>query len=225
MKGCIAQRRSANKNYRCMRKVCGVDDERTKRAKDVYWGKKEEASQEVGRALHVHNERVMKEICKGGNKSGLYGHMKMLIEKGKEADDSNVQLMDVEGETIADEETVTDIIENFWGDIFCLKGNATYGVKKELVDGGIKKEVWSINDRDLKRAIKLMKVNKATDESGMIAEYIKALGEQDLKNVRVLMNDVLSGVSIPKEWKDSRVVLVHKGGSKKEVVVVVYPLP
>ena len=28
----------------------------------------------------------------------------------------------------------------------------------------------------------------------MIAEYIKALGEQDLKNLRVqLMNDVLSG--------------------------------
>ena len=59
--------------------------------------KKEEASQEVGRALHVHNEMVMKEICKGGNKSGLYGHMKMLIEKGKEADDSNVQLMNEGG--------------------------------------------------------------------------------------------------------------------------------
>ena len=69
----------------------------------------------------------------------------------------------------------------------------------------------------MKRAIKLMKVNKATDESGMIAEYIKALGDQDLKNLRVLMNDVLSGESIPNKWKESRVVLVHKGGSKKEV--------
>ena len=108
---------------------------------------------------------VLKEICKGGNKSGLYGHMKMLIEKGKEADDSDVQLMNEEGETIADEEKVKDIIENFWGDLFCLKGNAIYGVEKELVDGGMKKEVWSINDQDLKRAIKLMKVNKATDES------------------------------------------------------------
>ena len=133
VKGCIAQRRSANKNYRFMRKVCGVDDERTKRAKEVYWRKKEEASQEVGRALHVHNEMVMKEICKGGNKSGLYGHMKMLIEKGKEADDSNVQLMNEEGETIADEEKVKDIIENFWGDLFCLKGNATYmALRKSL---------------------------------------------------------------------------------------------
>ena len=92
-----------------------------------------------------------------------------------------------------------------------------YDVKKELVDGGMKKEVWSIHDQDLMIAIKLMKVNKATDESGMIAEYIKALGELDLKNLRVLMNDVLSGESIPNEWKESRVVLVHKGGSKKEV--------
>ena len=73
------------------------------------------------------------------------------------------------------------MLANFWGDLFCLKGNVTYGVKKELVDGGMKKEVWSINDQDLKRAVKLMRVNKATDESGMIAEYIKALGEQDLK--------------------------------------------
>ena len=35
-------------------------------------------------ALHVHNEMVMKKICEGEeNKSGLYDHMKMLIEKGK----------------------------------------------------------------------------------------------------------------------------------------------
>ena len=65
--------------------------------------------------------------------------------------------------------------------------------------------------------IKLMKVNKATDESGMIADCIKALGEQDLKNLKVLMNDVFSGESIPNEWKESRVVLVHKGVSKTEV--------
>ena len=27
-----------------MRKICGVEDERTKREKDVYWRKKEEAN-------------------------------------------------------------------------------------------------------------------------------------------------------------------------------------
>ena len=64
---------------------------------------------------------VMKEICKGGNKSGLYGYMKIrkkMKEKGKEANDSKIQLMNEEGETIADENKVKDIIENFWGVLF-----------------------------------------------------------------------------------------------------------
>ena len=63
----------------------------------------------------------MKEICKGGNKSGWYGHMNMLIEKGKEANDSKVQLMNEEGERIADEKKIKDIIENSWGDPFLLE--------------------------------------------------------------------------------------------------------
>ena len=40
-----------------------------------------------------------------------------------------------------------------------------------------------INEKELKRTIKLMKENKATDESGMIAEYVKAPGDQDLNNL------------------------------------------
>ena len=35
----------------------------------------------------------------------------------------------------------------------------------------MKNEVWSINDQDLKRASKLIKEYKTTDESGMIDEY------------------------------------------------------
>ena len=42
---------------------------------------KEEARQEDGMALHVHNEMVMKKICEGGNISGLYDHMKMRKER------------------------------------------------------------------------------------------------------------------------------------------------
>ena len=51
----------------------------------------------------------------------------------------------------------------------------------------------------------------------MIAEYVKALGDQDLNNLMRLLNDVLMGGCILKEWKGSRVVLVYKGGSKKEL--------
>ena len=179
--------------------------------------KKEEARQEVGMALHVHYEMVMKMICEGGNKSGLYAHIKMLIEKGKETNDRKLKLIDDDGETIDDERMLKAMIEKFWGDLFCIHGDATHGSKKKIVDGGMKNREGFINEKELKRTIKLMKENKATDESGMIAKYIKALGDQDLNNRMRLLNDVLMGRCIPKEWKEGSVVLVHKGRSKKEL--------
>ena len=100
--------------------------------------KKEEARQEVGMTLHVHNEMVMKKICEGGNESGLYAHMKMLIEKGKEKNDSKLKLTDDDGETIDNEIMLKAMFENFWGDLFIMNGDATHGSKKEIVDGGMK---------------------------------------------------------------------------------------
>ena len=61
--------------------------------------------------------------------------------------------------------------------------------KKETVDGGMRNGVGYICEKELKRAIHLLKENKATDESGMIAEYIKALEEWDSNNLRMLLND------------------------------------
>ena len=76
--------------------------------------KKEEARQEVGMALHLHNEMVMNNICEGGNKSGLYDHLKMLIRKGNENNDSKVIFVNEDGETVDDEREVEEMIEKLW---------------------------------------------------------------------------------------------------------------
>ena len=55
-----------------------------------------------------------------------------------------------------------------------------------------------------------MGMPKATDESGVIEEYLKVLGVRIFHNLRMVLIDVLSGGCISNEWKQSRVVLVHK---------------
>ena len=60
--------KSENRRYRYMGKTGGVDDVRTKRQNEIYMRKKEEARQEVGMALHAHNEMAMKMICERVNK-------------------------------------------------------------------------------------------------------------------------------------------------------------
>ena len=66
-------------------------------------------------------------------------------------------------------------------------------------------------------AIKKMKENKAADESVVIAEYPKALEVVEETKLRGLMNGILNGADIPKEWKESKVKLLHKGGRTDEL--------
>ena len=46
-----------------------------------------------------------------------------------------------------------------------------------------------ICEKELIRAIHLLKESKAINQSGMIAEYIKAVGERDSNNLRMLLNE------------------------------------
>ena len=62
-----------------------------------------------------------------------------------------------------------------------------------------------------------MKENKAANESGVIAEYLKALEVEEVEKLRGLVNGILNGADIPKEWKESRVKLLHKGGRTDEL--------
>ena len=42
-----------------------------------------------------------------------------------------------------------------------------------------------------------MKENKATDEIGLIVEYLKALKDVSREELRVLLDDVINGGDIP----------------------------
>ena len=138
VKYCIAERKSENRKYRYMRKTCGVDDVRTERQKEIYMQKKEVARQKVGMALHVHNKRVIKILVKVEiNVDCFMKIMKMLIEKGKQKNDSKLKLIDDDGETIDNEIILKAMIEKFWGDLFSMNVDATHGSKKEIVYGGI----------------------------------------------------------------------------------------
>ena len=109
--------------------MCGVDDVRTIHM--IYMYNEKERRSKAGYIYIM----VMKKICEGGNKSGLYDHLRMLIRKGKENNDSKVKLVNEDGETVDDEREMGEIIEKFWGDLFCVNGKAKYGIMKELVDG------------------------------------------------------------------------------------------
>ena len=93
----------------------------------------------------------------------------------------------------------------------------TLGQKKEMIGNGMTSEGQIFNQQEMSVVIKKMKENKAADESGVIAEYLNALEVEEVEKLRGLMNGILNGADIPKEWKESRVNLLHKGGRTDEL--------
>ena len=61
--------------------------------------------------------------------------------------DSKVKLVNEDGETIDGEMDMKEMIEKFWGDLFCVNRKAKYGTMNELVDGGMKNEGLHISEQ------------------------------------------------------------------------------
>ena len=93
----------------------------------------------------------------------------------------------------------------------------TLGQKKEMIGKGMTSEGQLFSQPEMSVAIMKMKENKAAVESGVIAVHMKALEVEEVDKLRGLMNRILNGADIPKEWKESRVKLLHKGGRTDEL--------
>ena len=62
-----------------------------------------------------------------------------------------------------------------------------------------------------------MKENKAADESGVVAQHLQILAVEEAAKLRGLMNEILNGADIRKEWKENRVKLLHKDGRRDKL--------
>ena len=63
----------------------------------------------------------------------------------------------------------------------------------------------------IRKAISKMKCGKAAGPSGIIAEMLKASGEEGVRLLRQLGEDVFSNGVIPKEWEESIILNPYKG--------------
>ena len=108
-------------------------------------------------------------------------------------------------------------IERFSGNLLCTNRKVTLGEKKEMIGKGMTSEGQIFSQQEMSVAIKKIKDNKAADQSGVITEYLKALEVEEVEKLRGLMNGILNVVDILKEWKESGVKLLHKGGKTDEL--------
>ena len=90
--------------------------------------------------------------------------------------------MNEQGVSVDDDETMKREIENFCSVLFATTGEARLNVEKEKIQNGMMYGGGEISKDELNGAIVKLKRDKAADDSGMIAEYVKALSETEREN-------------------------------------------
>ena len=130
---------------------------------------------------------------------------------------TSIKILNGSGITVKDEQEVVKEVKRFWGKLFCTTGKVTLGQKMGMIGKGMPSKGQIFSQQEMSVAIKKLKENKAADESGVLAEYLKALEVDEVEKLRGLINGILNSADIPKEWKESRVKLLHKGGRTDEL--------
>ena len=77
-----------NREYRKMKILYGVNDERTQMAKIRYLQMKDDTQRLICRTLHEHNGMVMQKLKEAGSKKRMFNHIKRLMRKQDQKDTS-----------------------------------------------------------------------------------------------------------------------------------------
>ena len=106
-----------NWEYRNMRRLYGVNDERTQMAKTRYLQMNDDTQRLSCRTLHEHNGMVMQKLKEDGSKKMMFNHIKGLMRK-QEQKDTSIKILNGSGITVDDEQEVVKELEIFWGKDF-----------------------------------------------------------------------------------------------------------
>jgi len=79
-------------------------------------------------------------------------------------------------------------------------------VETNVVQGPIER----VTEGEVRRAIKAMKLGKASGVTDVVAEHVVASGEIGVEVMVKLCNRVLAGESMPEEWRDCVLVPLYK---------------
>ena len=72
------------------------------------------------------------------------------------------------------------------------------------------------SEEELRCALKQLKCKKSDDKYGISAEMLKNLNDMGIRTLLGLLNDLLRLGSIPDNWYETHLILIHKSGDNED---------
>jgi hypothetical protein len=129
------------------------------------------------------------------------------------------QLRDEKGVVVSRRDDVLEVAAKFYENLFksTLPVDENLGTKDESLLNPDEEELEKITLDELEYALSSVKNGKAVGPDGLTTDLLKISKEEGLNAVVDLFNKILESEEIPSQWYDSTIILIHKGGDKKDI--------
>lgn len=115
-------------------------------------------------------------------------------------------IKDTDGKILTDEESIRDRWKSYFDELLNIE-NAKEPLEKEEPVEGPENE---ITRKEIELAIQRMKNNKAPGPSGMTAEMLKALDQDGIDWLYIILNDFMRHELLPDDLKASEIITIYK---------------
>jgi len=163
---------------------------------------------------NYNNEQIEKTIDQ--NKS-----LKVLRKKLTNGKKEILKLKNRQGRETTNREELLQVVEEFYTELYRNRHKLELETKETRKETGIinqgSEELPEITIDEIKLSLKEMKNNKAPGDDQIVIEAIKFGGETLLKSIKKLFNLCLYNASLPRNWNNILMILIHKKGDSADL--------
>ena len=110
------------------------------------------------------------------------------------------------GEIVTEENDIREVWREYYSDLLNVE-NPNEIPEERCVEGPVK----DICEEEVMKALRSMKVNKASGPSGITCDLFKSAGRTGIEQITKVFQQILDTEICPEEWKDSTTLPFYKG--------------
>ena len=113
------------------------------------------------------------------------------------------------GEVVTNREDILKVCAEFYQALLASQNKNTTRNANESPDN---LEPPPFIEEEINKALKDMKNNKAPGIDQLTSDIIKLGGDEALKQITKIFNEILKNRKITPEWKEAKIIILHKKG-------------
>jgi hypothetical protein len=173
-----------------------------------YNAAKIDAKKIIARAKEAERKKWGQDLEKENEKGRVFKAVKHLIKKNADVVGSGC-IKDEEGKIVVEENELKETWRKYYEKL--LKEEFDWDRSTLEVRGEVSGPIEEITAEEVRVAIKKMKNDRGSGPTGLVAEVLKAAGEEGVKWMTDVCNAVIQEEKIPNDWSKSWMVTVFKG--------------